>query len=89
MRKYVFDFHAQQRYMSELQKKNEAVKERLAQYQTILELERAARKEQLMEVHTHLWLYHSGYCFFKSTHVLHNLVFSTILVSCDIVAASW
>ena len=64
VRTYVFDYHAQQRYMSELQKKNEAVRERLAQYQIRLELERAARKEQLMEVRTHtaLWLYHSGYC---------------------------
>lgn len=50
VRKYVFDYHAQKQYLSELRKKNEAVRQRLAEYQMREESERAAREERVMEV---------------------------------------
>jgi hypothetical protein len=50
VRKYVFDYHAQQRYLRELRRKNEAVRERLAQFKIRQDLEQSAREETLMEL---------------------------------------
>ena len=50
MRKYVFDFWAQKRYLSQLQKKNECVRQRLMEYRFKEEEERLAREEKLIEV---------------------------------------
>ena len=50
VRKYVFDYHAQRQYLSELREKNEAVRKRLAEHQEREERERLAREERVMEV---------------------------------------
>lgn len=46
----MFDYYAQHRYLTELKRKNESVREKLAQFQIRQDLERTAREEQLMEV---------------------------------------
>ena len=50
MRRYVFDYHAQRRYLTELQRKNERIRERLHQFKRQQEIERLAREETLKEV---------------------------------------
>ena len=50
MRRYVFDYHAQRRYLTELQRKNERIRERLHQFKKQQEIERLAREETLKEV---------------------------------------
>ena len=53
MRRYVFDYHAQRRYLRELQRKNNIVRERLLRFRREQEREREAREEALREVSEH------------------------------------
>ena len=46
----MFDYHAQRRYMAELQRKNECVRDRLRQSKIRRDIEESARQAALKEV---------------------------------------